>query len=304
MFKIKTSFLLGLLCFLAVISWNCSDSNPQPEAVVPPPKDIVYSPQAIDVFRGESSKSAAPTFTGTKNFTFSLTVSPAAQGVTIATNGVINIPATLSLGNYTVNVTAQNKLGTEIYNNAFRFRVREPIPAGATAPSQLVYAPRIIEVVNGVGGKSLPPTIQGHQPMSYTAEVIPANSGITINPTTGEITVSAQVPVARYSVNVTATNVVNAVTFPLIAEVQVKPPTGAKATFEYDILPIMTTQCSGCHTDYVIYTRVRDNITNILDRIQRPITATGFMPRGATQSVPQAQIDLIKKWVADGRLER
>lgn len=94
-------------------------------------------------------------------------------------------------------------------------------------------------------------------------------------------------------------------------EATVTPVTPAKLTYEANIKAIFVANCSPCHLAGGVKTNKWDdfataktNVTLILDRIQRDVTATGFMPKGRTTPVPAADIAKIKQWVADGLLEK
>jgi mono/diheme cytochrome c family protein len=87
-----------------------------------------------------------------------------------------------------------------------------------------------------------------------------------------------------------------------------------KVTFA-KVAPILAANCAPCHVansganfearkkhvdNYAI---AKDVAAVIADRIQREPTAAGFMPRGKTK-LSQADIDLVKQWIADGLLEK
>jgi mono/diheme cytochrome c family protein len=81
-------------------------------------------------------------------------------------------------------------------------------------------------------------------------------------------------------------------------------------TYNADIKSIMVANCTPCHMPGGIrankwddYTTTKNNVSFILDRIQRDVTAAGFMPRGGTKPVSTAEIAKIQQWVKDGLLE-
>jgi hypothetical protein len=85
-----------------------------------------------------------------------------------------------------------------------------------------------------------------------------------------------------------------------------------KVTYAKDVKSILATSCTPCHlaggvraNKWDDYTATKNNITAILDRVQRAPTATGFMPRAGSPNPPltAAQIDVLKKWQTDGLLE-
>jgi uncharacterized membrane protein len=85
----------------------------------------------------------------------------------------------------------------------------------------------------------------------------------------------------------------------------------APATFA-TVKKIMETNCTGCHSGKVdpiaqpaliSYADVKASVgNNLIDRISLEKGAKGFMPQGRNK-LPQASIDLIKKWKAEGYKE-
>lgn len=85
--------------------------------------------------------------------------------------------------------------------------------------------------------------------------------------------------------------------------------TPARITYTTHIKPLLTTSCTPCHlasgynsTKFDNYATTKNKINGILDRVQRPKNASGFMPQGGTE-LSAEKIDLLKKWVTDGLLE-
>ncbi|MFK7048774.1 hypothetical protein FLACOL_01117 [Flavobacterium columnare] len=76
--------------------------------------------------------------------------------------------------------------------------------------------------------------------------------------------------------------------------------TGAKVTYEANAKAVFTNNCIRCHAAFDSYNVVKTNIDKILDRIQRD--GAGVMP--SSGKMPQVNIDIIKKWQADGLLEK
>ena len=97
-------------------------------------------------------------------------------------------------------------------------------------PTALHYSPGTLRVVVGSSGSSPRPTItSASQVVEYelaNAAVLPA--GITINATTGRVTVNATVPEASYALNVAARNAGGESVFTnsLTAQVVARPPAG------------------------------------------------------------------------------
>ncbi len=81
-------------------------------------------------------------------------------------------------------------------------------------------------------------------------------------------------------------------------------------TYNADIKSIFVANCTPCHlaggvrtNKWDDYTTAKNNVSSILDRIQRDVNAAGFMPRGGTKPVATAEIAKIQQWVKDGLLE-
>jgi uncharacterized membrane protein len=91
-------------------------------------------------------------------------------------------------------------------------------------------------------------------------------------------------------------------------------PVVEKVTFA-KVAPILKLNCVPCHEansgpnfnarkkHVENYAVAKDLASFIADRIQRESNAAGFMPFGKPKLV-QADIDLIKQWIADGLLEK
>jgi uncharacterized membrane protein len=77
-------------------------------------------------------------------------------------------------------------------------------------------------------------------------------------------------------------------------------------TYQKDIKNIMSTNCTGCHSNagsktlpYLdTYDLVKTNIAKVSTRINIATGQQGIMP--PSQRLPQATIDLVKAWVTQG----
>jgi hypothetical protein len=81
-------------------------------------------------------------------------------------------------------------------------------------------------------------------------------------------------------------------------------------TYNADIKSILVANCAPCHlaggvraNKWDDYTTTKNNVSSILDRIRRDVSAAGFMPRGGTRPVSAADIAKIDQWMKDGLLE-
>lgn len=175
------------------------------------------------------------------------------------------------------------------------------------APSKLQYVPNSISTPVGVAKSSAKPSIEGLSPISFTLTTSPdAGSGVTINSLTGEIMVSSSAVMGLYKATVIATNTAGSVTFKDIFSINVGAST--PITFNSDILPLITNNCTPCHvsggsnTNFENYILAKDNINNILNRVNRTQGSVGFMPKGGNK-LSAADIDLLKQWQTDGLKE-
>jgi mono/diheme cytochrome c family protein len=91
-------------------------------------------------------------------------------------------------------------------------------------------------------------------------------------------------------------------------------PVIVRTTFA-DVAKISAVSCVPCHLansganfearkkHVDNYTITKEYATIILDRITRDPAAAGFMPRGKPK-LSDAEIELFKKWISDGLLEK
>ena len=89
-------------------------------------------------------------------------------------------------------------------------------------------------------------------------------------------------------------------------EISDNTPITQTVRYETDIKPIVSANCISCHSatgsasfqPLTNYNQVKNNINNILDRIQRPNGDPQKMPQGGSLSTNQ--INLFIKWKTDG----
>ncbi|KMQ70199.1 hypothetical protein [Chryseobacterium koreense] len=93
-------------------------------------------------------------------------------------------------------------------------------------------------------------------------------------------------------------------------EISPKVVIPAEVTYNQNVKPLIDNNCVTCHsavgaanfyplTDYSL---VKNAIDHILDRVQRPAGDPGKMPQGGSLST--TNIDILKKWKADGLHEQ
>lgn len=92
-------------------------------------------------------------------------------------------------------------------------------------------------------------------------------------------------------------------------EISSSTPIVEKVTYAKDVKPIVDANCIVCHSaggaaayqPWTNYTQVKNNIDNILTRIQKPIGDPEKMPQGGALS--PSQINIFIQWKADGLIE-
>ena len=92
------------------------------------------------------------------------------------------------------------------------------------------------------------------------------------------------------------------------AQKAVSTTTTPTLSFEQNILPIMTQSCTPCHFPETgrkkvldTYDAVKDNIVDIMARVQLPQDDPKFMPfKGKKPALTEAEINQFKEWVAQG----
>ncbi|MBM3178614.1 MAG: hypothetical protein FJZ78_11480 [Bacteroidetes bacterium] len=267
----------------------------QEEETILLPAGLQYAPNTISLTAGESVSSSLPSLTGTPPFTFTITTSPDAGGaITIGADGIIQVSSQIKAGNYTVNVRVSNKGGNVDFNGIYIVNVKDP----DKPPSKLTYTPASVEVQEGKAFTGSAPVTEGTPPFTFSLVSKPANSGITID-NSGIISATALVTAGTYEIDVTVTNSVGSVSFPKALTLKVSATVAPPVSFATEIKPILQARCVSCHSEFSDYTSVKNKVDVILNRVQREPTAAGFMPQGGNP-LTQAQIDLIKKWKAEG----
>lgn len=266
-------------------------------AQVLPPSALAYSPNNLTTIEGIVANSATPTISGTAPFTYNVTASPATGGITINSQGVINVANVTVKGTYVLNVSAMNSAGTVNFPNIYTVIVNQ----ANTAPANLTYSPSALNLLQGGAGNSSTPTVQGTQPISFAiVSVTPSNAAITMN-AQGAIQVGTSSVAGVFTVNVSATNSVNTTNFNNAFVVTVRAP----ITFNANIQPLIASKCGSCHipsgsqTNYTDYNNSKISIDTILDRVNRAVGTSGAMPQGGPQ-LSLAERALLLQWKNDG----
>lgn len=78
-------------------------------------------------------------------------------------------------------------------------------------------------------------------------------------------------------------------------------------SFNNDVLPLIESKCSGCHTggantNFTIYNNAKSNINEIISRINKTEDSNDFMPKSGNK-LSTTELNLFQKWLDDGTLE-
>lgn len=180
---------------------------------------LLYSPNSLSLLQGNAGSSVAPSLNGTKPFTFALTSSPATDQITINANtGVISASSQTAVGIYKIRVKATNLANSVDFADVFTVNITENV----VRPSNLVYQNNSLETFAGTAISSVIPSLNGTKPIVFGLSVSPANGQITINQSTGVVSVSSQSAVGTYVISVNTSNSAGSVGFPNILTVIVK----------------------------------------------------------------------------------
>ena len=263
------------------------------------PTELKYQNNSIGIVAGTTGSSGLPSLShGSTSINYSLSSSPAAPGeINIdPSSGVITTTSSLAIGTYTISVTATNAVGTVVFNNAFTIDVTST----AEAPNNLLYATNNLSLLQTESGNSEAPSIKGTSPISYSMTSSPINNAISINSSSGIISIAPGNSFGLYSIAVSASNGVGTTVFTNAFSVTIEQA----VFFNSHIKPIMVAKCVSCHdgnslTDYSIYLNAANNINSIIDRTNRTPGSAGFMPNYGTK-LSNAQLELLQKWKDQG----
>jgi len=170
------------------------------------PANLIYAPNNMVLNEGEVGESVIPQVQGSNPMTFSLVSTPFTPNISIDTLGRIKVTDSIPIGSYSIDVMLTNSVGSVTFSNAYSIDVL------AIPPSNLVYAPNSMGLVNGNAGTSVVPTIDGSQSITYTITTSPSTGEITVD-NQGVISASGNLGNGTYIVNVHATNMTGTVDF-------------------------------------------------------------------------------------------
>jgi PKD repeat protein len=289
--KNTSNLLIAILSLLLIVN-GCKKED---EIIAP--SSLSYSNSSTTVISGTGITIDAPTLEGTGTITYSIATSPSSSEITIeSASGKIIASGMVSVGEYTITVTASNSEGstTTIYTI-----IVEEILA---APTQLVYSPSSSTITGGASWSSASPSVAGTVPIVYSLASSPMSSEISIDSSTGVITCSQNLTIDSYTLTVTATNSEGSIsdTYHITVSASV-----VLVSFATDIKPLIQNNCDGCHLpggsrrDYSDYTNASSWASSIVSRINKNQGESGFMPAYGTK-LNQSELDLVQQWINDG----
>ncbi len=179
-----------------------------------------------------------------------------------------------------------------------------------TRVKEFTYSEKNITINKGDTLNSVLPMFISESPVSFTIKTKPESNGkITIDEK-GVISVSRSISAGSYAVDVEVSNQGGTSIFTNVYAINVmnlSMPIG----FNTDILPLVISKCSGCHTtgsnSYKIYANFKDVIDESIRRVQLASNEDGFMPLKRSNQplspLSATEIDVLKKWKSDGFLE-
>ncbi len=261
------------------------------------PSALIYTPSTFTVDQGNAGSSVVPVISGTTPIIFALSSSPANAAISInSSTGVISVLSTSTPGTYVLTVDATNSVATTSFTSVYTVTINPAI-----LPFALNYSSNALTIFQGATASSVVPSISGTTPITYTLSSSPANSAITINSATGVITVATVSSLGTFTNSVTATNAGGNTLFTNNYSITVNVPL---ISFAKDIKPIIVTHCGGCHNtggqvNYQVYTNSFAGINAIIDRTNRTVGTSGFMPSFGLK-LSQPQLNLLQKWLDDG----
>ncbi|MDB5118869.1 MAG: hypothetical protein JWN56_87 [Sphingobacteriales bacterium] len=214
-----TNKSLYYLTFLFLFVCCGKKENGEPSASLA--SGLTYNPAQLELQMGVVGSSVKPTVNGTSPIAYSLTTSPASNGITIDGQGTIKADATLTAGEYNITVNATNAAGTSTFPAVYKIKVT-PSP---TLPSALTYNPNTLTMEAGEDKFSVVPTINGSTPVTFSVISSPVTSAITID-NTGKLHATSGLTAGTYTLSVTATNAVGSFKFDNIYTTTVNPSTG------------------------------------------------------------------------------
>jgi len=283
--------MLRLVLVINVLFFSCSSETEDPAIA---PSGLSYSPGQITLLSTEEATTPKPVIEGTQPISFSLSGNTVSQ-IAINSEGIVSVAAGAAPGTYKPTITASNKAGSKVFDNILTITVNQ----AQILPTAFSYSPAASEINQGSAFATAAPQSNASGQVTYTLTVSPsAGNNITIN-SQGIIQAGSSLAPGTYVVTVGVSNTNGSVTFNSAFTLVVKSAPASQVSFTADIKPILTGNCTGCHSNYNDYTSTKNDVDKILNRIQRQPGSTGFMPQGG-QALTAAQIELIIKWKAEG----
>lgn len=214
-------------------------------------------------------------------------------------SGKITADKALTEGLYYLQLKAFNVSGAVTTNLVLNVK-SSSITQG---PYNLYYLPTSIAVAHGKSFVSALPNIVlgSNQSVTYSLTSIPTTNDLSIDATTGKITVSSTAALTNYMAKVIAQNSLGITNVNLT--INIVPG------FEADIKPIMMKLCADCHngvqrrTNYNLSSFVMADVDNILFRCQRSNGYRQNMPPVAYDTLTSDQVKLVQNWKNTGMMD-
>lgn len=287
---------------LTLIFFACtSDTEDTGNVTKIAPSELVYSEASLTFTKGSADKTiSVKSIEKGSSDVLSYELSTSITGISInSKDGTITINNTVTVGEYKLSVDVENSHLSTTFTDLVMVNVE---PAAPVKPSELIYNSIRFLLVEGMSGSITVSSINdgGSSIIAYnSAGSLP--TGITINSTTGNISIESTALLGSYNLSITAENEVGSTSFNNIVTIVI----GQSYSFNGQIKALFVSKCSPCHTtdatgqpwDFTNYANAKSHITQIITRVEN-----GSMPKDAAK-LPQAEIDQIKLWSIGGLLE-
>ena len=267
-----------------------------------PPVALSYASNSISMVQGESISTGLPVVDdgGASISQFSIESGQEESILIDTSTGEITVSGKAVAGVYQLDISATNKAGKTVFPSAIKIDIKADI----TAPSAIEYAPDRASVLSGLEFSTQRPTViyaGGTLQFAFATETPEA---ITIDASSGVVSLSTDAPAGVFELSVTASNEAGSFTQDRAVTISIR----RSVAFSDDILPIIRGRCAPCHTrgtgteNLTVYATAQKKIEKILDRINRGQGSRGFMPLDGDK-LPESELYLFSRWQDDGLLE-
>jgi alpha-tubulin suppressor-like RCC1 family protein len=186
-----------------------------------PPSNLTYNPASFTVNYGDISSSVIPSINLGDATAVTYSIDNNIAGISIdSTTGIISCSNSVIAGNYTLTVRATSTNNVGYTTTTFTVTVN-PLPL-----SSFIYTPSSMEFKYGDISNSSPPSINSGGSSSILYEISGGNIGsiITINSSTGVISVNNPTIITTYYLIIKASNTIGTVTTTVDIAITTAPP--------------------------------------------------------------------------------